>query len=509
MNDRSASTAPDGDANDACDHRAHVRSAPDGGSSALQRRLGLALLVAVTVLGAWVGFDRATAAFGNSDEGLNSSVWAMCSRSLRDDPTGSALGGRRIDGVDYATHPPLMCSATAALEAVAGEHEWVTRAPAWLSTFSLVPLLYVLLRRMRLDAVPAAAGTAVAVGSPMVLTYGSMLDTPVLAVPFAVMVAIALTSELAGSPRRAWPVGLVALSCAAAGLVAWQAGVFAFACAASTLRWGRNPRRAVAYAVGALVGLTSSVGWGVWTYGSLDELRDKFSTRTTGSYSLGESLSFQVDWLLILLGVGVFALVAGAVALTDREWRPIMAPALATFALWGLVFHSGAGGHQYWNYFVVLPLALGGGWGLARLGSRVDSRDVLPFTGDVAVAALAALAVLLAAAGPSQAAKLIDRGHHTGELLREAELGPGDELAVVGADVRVTSIVVYYTGRSPIPLDRGRLESLAADDPNTPVLIALPCPPDSALCRDLPEAQRRRDTLTTAGEIVATLPGEG
>lgn len=471
------------------------------------RWLALALLSLLAVVGMFVGFDRASAPFGNSDEGLNSSVWAMCSRSLRADPLGSALGGQRLDGVDYATHPPLTCATAALMESIFGENEWATRAPAWLASLSLIPLTYILLRRLDLAPLMAASGTFVGIGSPMVITYGSMLDTPMVALPIAVLVAIALAGEARGAATdRAWSPAAVGVVSALAGLAAWQTGLFALFAGLATWRWGRAPRRGAPYVGGAGLGLFLSIGWGVWSHGSLEALRGKLASRSTGDARIFESLGFQFDWLTILLGIGLLGAVGAVAAVADPKIRPVIVPALLATAAWSLGFHGGAAGHQYWNYFIVLPVAIGSGWGLAHLAAAVDRHPATTISGSVVAVVLALVVSMLGILVPNQASEAIDEGHPTGSLLRSSNLSAVATLPIVGDDDRIWSIVVYYTDLDTRPIDRRELEDLSQRDPSAEVLIALPCPDGRpTVCDDLPEADRQQDRLTTAGEVVDIL----
>lgn len=471
-----------------------------------------AIVLAVLVVAlAVVSWNRVTGPFGNSDEGLDSSVWAMCTRALRDDPIGSALGGRRTDGVSYANHPPLLCLTGAATETLAGEEEWATRAPAWLATLALVPLTYLMLRRLRFEPFLATAGTLVGLGTPMIVTYGTMLDTPVVALPFAAAVAASLAGEWAAGddPPRPWPVAGTAALALLAGLAGWQAGLLALLGGAAVGLWGPTRSRAIPYLAGAVVGLGLSLAWAAWTYGTLTDLVDKLSYRSGGTIGLADSLSFQLDWIRILLGASTLGLVACAAAVTDRAVRPLALLLLATAATWSVVLHGGAGGHQFWNYFTVLPAALGGAWALGALARQVDRSGSLPVRGPTLALGLAAALAVLQVTGTTLGERLIDDGLAAGTALEELDVPDGaTELAVVGDEVRVYAIVAYYTGLVPrdVP-DRADLEAIAAADPTRPVLVVRPCSgeqPD-ALCRQLPDPDSDRTELVPAGELVAQL----
>jgi hypothetical protein len=477
-------------------------------------------LVGVLALTSW---NRVTAPFGNSDEGLNTSVWAMCTRALRDDPLGSALGGRRPDGVEYANHPPLSCIAGAGIEAVVGEHPWATRAPAWLGTLALVPLTWLLVRRLTDDGWTATAATVAAVGTPMVATYGPMLDTPVVGLPVGAAVLAVWVREWPAEPATRLPSVPVAVALAAlGGLASWQVGLLALLAAGALFVRGPDRRRALPWAAGAATGLGLSFGWAWWVYGSLGDLKDKLSYRSGGNISLVDSLDFQADWVRTLLGLSVIGVVGCVAALWDERRRPAAAVLLATTALWGTVFYGGAGGHQYWNYFTVLPAALG--WGhlvdLARRRAVAAGprRPAARRSGPIALAAACAIA-LWQLSGAGLAERLIDEGAPAGQALDALERpadgrSPADRtFAVVGDAVRTYAIVVYYAEavaeqvRTPDDLAR-----LAADDPEAPVLVVRPCLPQAdveaqVLCRALPAATSNRSEVATAGALVDDLGG--
>lgn len=458
------------------------------------------------VLLAGATFDRFTGPFGNADEGLNSSVWAMCTRALRDDPVESALGGRRPDGVDYANHPPLTCLAGAAAETIAGEHPAATRAPAWLASLSLVPLCWLLLRRMGLEPVVASAATIGGLGTPMLSVYGPMLDTPVVALPTAVGVTLLWAREWDDGPvvAPAAAAGLALLS----GLAGWQAAACSLLAGAALVIRGRDRGRGVPYLAGAGVGVALSLAWAWWVYGSFATLADKLRART-GSQGLAESLSFQLSWIRVLFGASAIGLVLVALALRDRRWRPVAGLTLASGAVYPLVFWSGAGGHQYWNFFLLLPVTVGWGWGLGRLAAALDERGTLPVSGGAAALGLGAAVALVQLSRPTLAERLIDEGAPTGTLVASASL-PQDleELPVVGDEVRIYAIVVYETGLRPVGVDTvDQLAELAAVQPDTPVLVVRPCPeePIDELCEALGDARSNRSELVPAAELAARL----
>jgi hypothetical protein len=273
--------------------------------------------------------------------------------------------------------------------------------------------------------------------------------------------------------------------------------------------WGPDRRRSLPYLLGAAAGLALSLAWAAWTYGTLTDLTDKLSYRSGGDIGLVDSLRFQVDWIRILLGASTLALVACIASLTDDAIRPVAGLLLTTVAVWSVVLHGGAGGHQFWNYFIVLPTALGGAWALRGLAGWVDSTS-LPLRGPTLVMGLAAALALLQVTTPTLAEQLIDAGLDGGTALAELDVPPGaTELAVVGDDVRVYAIVAYYTGLVPVPVDgAAALGELAAADPAAPVLVVRPCSDQQpgALCRALPDPDSDRTEVVAAAELAAQLP---
>ena len=248
------------------------------------------VVVALTALAFLIlAAGRITAPFGDSDEGINAAVWSTNARALRDlGPLESHLGGRREDGSRYATHPPAIVVATAAAQVVAGDHPWSSRAPAWLATIVALALLYGLARRAGFEPT-ASAGAVVAVGlTPMVLVYGPMLDTPVVCLPFGLVVV--------GLWYRAWrddhPVapGWIVLAGAMAGLAGWQAAVLTGLCGLALV--GRAVRRrstpdgrqalrsALPFLVGVALGVGLALLWSWWVYGDFHTLTTKFNGRS-------------------------------------------------------------------------------------------------------------------------------------------------------------------------------------------------------------------------------------
>ncbi len=480
--------------------------------------LGLTGLVFVTA-----SWRHITGPFGDSDEGINGAVWAYNARSLREmGVVDSRLGGRRLDGTAYATHPPLLVVTTAGLETVAGEREAVSRASAWLASLAAIPLLYALGRRAGLRPLAAAAGTVTACATPMFFVYGLMLDTPVTSLPYGLAVALLwyadwTTGDGGGAARP--PRVLAAVLSLLAGLAGWQAafltGLCALSLAARAVRQGpAQLRRAVPYAVGGAAGVVLSLAWTSWAHDGFDVLRDKLGRRTgAAGVGLVDVVSFQLPWMAQLLGLTIVGIVACAVALRDRKVRPIAALALTAAFGYAAIFKEAAAGHQYWLYWELFPAAIGMAWLTERVLRDLGAGSAPPR------AAIALTAGLCLAIGGynllkgNSAEPLITDGYAAVDAVRSMP-DTGRPLTYVGEEYRADPYVTYYTGRSARFLTSADdLAALAGEHPEEPVLLLGVCNdanPSHAFCTTATGRARAGDErvaprVVTAAELQAEL----
>lgn len=481
-----------------------------------------ALVPAAVVVAVALGFvlvlswDRVTAPFGDSDEGVNAAVWATDSRAVRElGITESRLGGLRVDGTLYASHPPLIVVETALAETVFGEHEWASRMPAWAGTIGALVAMFALLRRTGVDAVASAGAVAAVAVTPMCFTYGSMLDTPVTALPFGVLLLVAwqrswtaMSSSDGGGPAPwMWP----ALAAFAAVLAGWQALFLVGLACASLAIWGwrrtRSIRAAVPYALGGVLGAALSFGWALWVYGDFEVMIDKFSGRSAGSAAdttLLGMVGFQVPWLLQLLALGIIGLGGCIAALWSDRLRPLAAMSLAAVFGYAVVFHAAAAGHQYWNYWVLLPTAVG----FAHLFSRLPRslEQAAPAVVSVACVLMGVYNVLLA---PNEAVDAIRAGHRPAEELLASNVPESARVYYVGEPYRPDAWVGYYTGGTPVLLTSvQQLDQVATGDPHAPVVVLAACTDGSGeLCAAALDAWDGEPPpqLTTAAELQEVL----
>lgn len=348
-----------------------------------------------------------------------------------DGPVESRLGTRSpVTGV-YVNHPPLIYVKTALTEHVGSASNAATRAPAWLGTIGAIWLLYRLLCVCGLR--PRAVGIAVllVVTMPMLLVYGTMLDTPVTSLPFGI--GLLLLWERA---RRGHPVSpLTATTLTAITvLTGWQAAVMAVAIGAwalfrAVLGTGRRDTD-IAFAAGAALGVGLLAAWILWASGGdLGTILDQYRFRTgqsTQSVGLGALVASQAHYGVALFGaVGLLGVVGLVMAIGDPRTRGLAALAIAVTVSYTVVFRTGAVNHSYWGYWFLLPLGIGLAVGADRLVAYWRSHGrwepVLPFT--VAVLAVVLVVGAWVRVPAAEADKLA--GIKAATALEQAGVPPG------------------------------------------------------------------------------------
>ena len=210
-----------------------------------------------------------------------------------------------------------------------------------------------------------AGGLAVAGTSAMFLTYGAMLDTPVLSLPFG-LAAI-------GAAQRAWqgrppPAPVLVIAGLLAALAGWQSLLAVVVGAALTLcspsTDGRRAGRILG--AGAAAGLAITLAWIAWVKGTLLALGDQAAYRAgidTAQWLDRQQTHAGDLYGPVLLVVAAVGLVL-AVALPHRPNPDVRCPdaPLLTGAtcrpLWrgGHPLHRDLPGasalHDYWTFWV-------------------------------------------------------------------------------------------------------------------------------------------------------------
>lgn len=311
--------------------------------------------------------------FGRSHDGENGAVWSAAAGALRADPIASKLGAIHADGTVYANHPPLIIVETAAAEALLGQRQWARRAPAWMGTIVAVVLMALVLRREGLSPTARAVGCLLGFGTPMVMTYGAMLDTPVTSLPFGLLCLLAWQRARDGE-AASWerPV-----TCGLAVMAGWQVALLAVL----TLAVGRSWRAAIGV-VGAALAVFA---WQLWVHGSVIVLLDAFRGRSGvgfAPFSPWKVAANQGRWLVTLITPASLIVGAGGLLLALRDRQRLAMIVVAASVLYPLGTLSAAGVHDYWLYWLAVPLALGGAM-VADAGTvlTVDLRRVALVTG--------------------------------------------------------------------------------------------------------------------------------
>jgi hypothetical protein len=488
-----------------------------------RRVVTIVLLGGVAVAFLALSWSSITAPFGDSDDGINGAVWGYDSRAFRElGPIESRFGGLRADGTKYANHPPLIVVESAVVETIGGEHPWATRAGAWVGALATIPLLFLLLREIVGDEVVAAASTVSALACHMLFVYGPMVDTMIIAFPLGVAVALLWYREWTGGRRANWAViGALAL---VASLGGWQATFLVGLCGLAWLGRARRDRsgvlRALPYLAGALGATVLTLLWARWVYGSLSPLTEKLGRRSgeSSGESIGAMIGFQLPWLGQLLGLGFVACIACAVSIRDKRFRPIAILSLASVVVYAFIFREGSGGHQYWNYWAMLPAAVGFAYVFGAVAKALRGRRQAARTTALVLAAAAVIIAAVNLVQINEAGDLIAAGLKPLELVQTADgLGrfPADQtdLPFVSEPNRADDWLRYNqlpAGNTLASADQ--LTTLAREHPDHLVLVLGECasPDPTGICDHLVAAQQAAGhpapTLVRAGDLATQLP---
>lgn len=440
-----------------------VTSRPPGIVAA---RVVLALAAIILILGQG---SRMASPPGMSHDGQNLGVFALGSRGLRTEgPVDSHLGADLAhDMGTYANHPPLLYWSIAATESVFGEVPWATRLPTILAALATIPLLFSILRRGGIQPLPAAAGVAVAVGSPLFSIYGWMPDTPMLALPLAL--ATMLVWQRARQTKRHIALGvLTCLTC----LAGWQGVVMCLvliACAGhDAWKFGRWPTFIMMATVTATT-VAAVLAWSYWSYGSFDRLLQSAGQRVgeQDAPGLGEVIRTQSNFLIenwrlpVLLGAPIGALLAWR----NPRTRRLLLVLTFIVAAYSAVFWQAATVHRYWTLWAVAPVALC----IAALFQALIDRPGPIHRNPIVVAVLALVLTTASVLNISAAEEEFDLGLSTRPAVDMA-LAEGQTVSyTVGmVDPRWTA---YSTHRHVERLDREGLAELATVHPEWRVLF--------------------------------------
>ncbi len=417
--------------------------------------LALAFLIQVT--------PRLGAPFGASHDGFNGSLWSVGSRELRTrGAVPSKLGadldldlGRR----GYAHHPPLIYAAVATSELFVGERPEATRLPVVVASVFLVFIVFFLLCELGLAPLAAALGVGLAFSSPMFFVYGALPDTAIFGLAFAALLLLLWQRYLSGKTVSSALIGTAA---AASALASWQGVLVAVLVSALAARRLTRHRELAPLAVilGTVLAVVAVFAWIWWVYGSFDELRAVSEHRSGGSVAFTTSLTTQGEHLQALFPViWVLAPLACVAAIAAKATRTVGLLAVSVVVGYALVFRQGAFIHDYWNYWTLLPLAIGLGALLQWVSGRLPERPALILVPLISVAVLAG-GLGLTARAPARLA--IVGGRPLGEMLAGSarRWPPSQRFAFYQEGQPFFPNLAYYARRPPRVVRRNQVSEL-------------------------------------------------
>lgn len=389
-----------------------------------------------------------------------------------------ASSGHGSPDATYADHPPLLYGEGFVARAIAGHSAAATTAPAWVGSLAAMALLAWLLLDAGLSPPAVAAGLALGLGSSMFFVYGTMLDTFVTSVPFGLAALLAAQRAKREKPF-VWPV-TVALG-ALAALAGWQAlfvaGCGVFWVLASHRHEAGGWRRALPLGIGVVGGFAMVVGWVLWVDDSLDVLLNQGGVRAS-SVSVGTWADYQIGALRSLFNPVVILAcpLLFAAAYRNRHTRGLVVALLVTVVGYTAAFRQGAANHVYWNFWLVLPLAVAGAAAAELIQTRLRGRrHDLAYTVLVLVAASCVLIPAFFDHGDSR--RVVAEGTTAPALIQRAEQLRGGPVTVAMNAIPedTESWIPYLTGIPTVTFEtRQQLLAAATRHPDLLVFTGLP-----------------------------------
>lgn len=411
-----------------------------------RRRLITGLvLVLICLLPVLRGTMLLSEPYGDSHDGRNGATWALAAESLRDDPIGSRLGAVRSDGTVYANHPPGLTVALAAGEALVGAIPGVHRGLMVMALGAAIALTYWLLKELDYRTWLALIGAAAMATTPMARAYGSMVDTPIIALPLAVAALVAFVRSGRAGPFPRWGLAVLAIG----PLVSWQLVLLEGILCAALLADGTRRRHLVPAFMATGAGSVVLVAWLFWVHGGLGPIADQFLLRSSldGSVSGGPAvaLDYQAAVLPGLLGATALAIPVGAFR-RHRASRWVFALGGLAVLVYSAVLANGAANHDYWAYWSILLVALGMG-STAELAWEWLSRERKPILYRAgALGGLVIMPLLLNYGLVSDQERSNLAGVRAGEIVDSTNLPPSQEALWLLADVRPADAWIRSAG---------------------------------------------------------------
>ncbi|MFP5256558.1 MAG: hypothetical protein ACLGI8_12005 [Acidimicrobiia bacterium] len=420
---------------------------------------------------------------GDSHDGRNGATWAETGDAMQDGPLESRLGAIRGDGSVYANHPPGLGVIIGVTEAI-GEPAAPLRHRTIpiLALSATVVLTFWLLRSLGFSILMSLVGVAGMAATPMARAYGSLVDTPMLALPFAAATITALVRTSPDDRRLPW-WGLVIIGIGP--LVSWQLLLLnALLCIALVLDRRRRPQlRGAAVALGA--GCAALLSWLLWVHEGTAPVLEQFLLRSgldsEADRGLLDAVDYQLAVLPGLLGAGILLIPVAALA-PHPLGRVSFSVLVASTAGYLLLTSNGAAQHDYWLYWTLLLVALGAATAAEGLKRRANDPG---FTA-VGIIGLVVLPLAMTYAHVSDQERSNRAGVAAARLLEGTELPQDQDVLWLLADIRPKDPWLDAYVPAAEFLTSEKLRSIRSRDDDPVVLASTACHVPEAACDALP-----------------------
>jgi len=389
---------------------------------------------------------RVLAPFGPGAEGSTAATWAIGARSLVESgPIESRFGARSPELGVYAHHPPALIAPVAVTQLPGSDEAWLARLPAVAASIGALILLRRLLLRLGASQTAALTAPILMAGTQMFLQFGIMLATETT----SLIVAIALL-VVWNDGRRPRLIGLVAF---VAAIFSYRtlalAGLLLGFEVLRTLWGARRAGLVPWHGAGLLAGMAVTATWLRWANGSFDAVIGAAERRSTGAeFTSDEFLSLQ--WTTILFTIPPWLIVLGPIflvaGLVSTRTRIATGSSLVVTLAFAALFPQGASAHIYWNYWALLPLAIGAAAMVDLLGLGVKREGVAGMT-RVAVLGLSFVALIATTLDHSDPEHLFRIAQNAGELLETASIPEDQEVIWIVNGEEWPTWASYYSRR--------------------------------------------------------------
>ena len=350
--------------------------------------VGLALVLAC-LLPAALSKPSLADPYGNTEDGVNATIWALGGRNMLRKGIAEASFGADVSPWwnhtknVYAHHPPLPVFVSAGLQLLGPWEGWFRVFALAGTTLSLL-LIFLILRQL-LDELPALVGTVVAATSVYVLQWGRMFTTLTLATPLYLLLLLLFVRRVFAGQRLHW---LFFVLIPVTAFSSWDgvcgAGAIAGAAALYELHRARRERRPLSSITAALLPVALFVvslallGWHfAAANGGLEEMRYQAKYRAGGlhgSVTFGHWLRIQRDFILGGLGKlsGLLLVVVPLVLALQRRFSALMVLGLASAAgiAMTVLMRQGAQEHSFWAYNLFVVAGMSAAFAYSMLEKR-------------------------------------------------------------------------------------------------------------------------------------------